>query len=165
VGFGKSVAGRRHAQLLPVFVAGSVVPLVLSACSSTPQPQNQATARTAIAVGQTSLGAILVDGMGTSVYLFEKDTGTTSTCYGDCATTWPPVTASGSPSAGTGARASLLGTTTRTGGVMQVTYANHPLYYYSGDNGAGTTAGEGLQSFGGGWDVVSPSGKKVEKGG
>jgi predicted lipoprotein with Yx(FWY)xxD motif len=62
-------------------------------------------------------------------------------------------------------RRSLLGTTRRANGTTQVTYGGHPLYRYSGDTKPGQTTGEGLHFFGGGWDVVSPAGKKVESDG
>jgi predicted lipoprotein with Yx(FWY)xxD motif len=100
-----------------------------------------------------------------AVYLFEKDTGTTSSCYGACAGTWPPVLTTGSPLTGSGATASLLGTAKRTDGTTQVTYAGHPLYYFAGDQNPGDISGEGSQSFGAGWDLIAPAGKKVEKPG
>jgi predicted lipoprotein with Yx(FWY)xxD motif len=60
---------------------------------------------------------------------------------------------------------SLLSTSQRGDGTMQVVYNGHPLYYYVGDTKAGDTNGEGLQAFGAGWDVVSPAGNKIEKPG
>ena len=99
------------------------------------------------------------------MYLFEKDTGTTSSCYGACAAAWPPVVTVGSPVVGSGATASLLGTVKRTDGSTQVTYAGHPLYYFSGDQKAGDINGVGSQAFGAGWDLIAPGGKKVEKPG
>src|SRR3974377_2050621 len=67
-----------------------------------------------IKTAHTSLGTVLADGRGITVYLFEKDTGTTSTCYGACAAAWPPVLTTQTPIAGAGATASLLGTIKRT---------------------------------------------------
>ncbi|WP_026411079.1 COG4315 family predicted lipoprotein [Actinomadura oligospora] len=113
-----------------------------------------------------NLGKVLVDGKGRTVYLFEKDHGTTSSCSGACAAVWPPVITTGKPQAGSGAKASMLGTTSRSGGKTQVTYGGHPLYYYTPDAGMkGSAKGQGLNQFGGGWYVVSPAGKKVEQGG
>lgn len=110
-----------------------------------------------------SLGQILVDGAGRSLYLFEKDKGSTSNCSGDCAKVWPPFTSSGPATAGTGAMSSLLGTTSRTDLSTQVTYHGHPLYYYVSDGSkAGSTAGQGLNQFGAGWYVLSPAGSKVD---
>lgn len=117
-----------------------------------------------VSVRRTSLGSILTDGRGETVYLFEKDTGTSSTCYGPCVGAWPPATAHGQPSVAGGADQAKLGTTARTDGTMQVTYSGHPLYYFSGDRKPGDTTGQGLQNFGGGWDVLTPGGQKIEGG-
>jgi predicted lipoprotein with Yx(FWY)xxD motif len=120
----------------------------------------------AIAVAQTSLGSILTDSKGLTVYLFEKDGGTTSACNGPCAAAWPPVTDTpAQPTAGGGANQALLGTTIRTDGATQLTYAGHPLYRFAGDQKPGDTNGQGLRSFGAGWDALRPSGQKVENGG
>jgi predicted lipoprotein with Yx(FWY)xxD motif len=114
-----------------------------------------------IAVATTKLGQILVDGKGLTLYLFVADTGTASTCNSSCATVWPPVLTAGAPQAGTGATASLLGTTTRTDGTTEVTYAGHPLYYFVQDKSAGDTTGQGVNSFGALWWVLSPSGTAI----
>ncbi|HZK74543.1 MAG TPA: hypothetical protein VFD88_11130 [Clostridia bacterium] len=107
------------------------------------------------------LGQILVDGSGKTVYLFVADTGKASTCYTSCAQAWPPVLATGAPKAGAGAQASLLGTTKRTDGTTEVTYAGHPLYYFVRDAKAGDTTGQGVNGFGALWWVLSPSGTAV----
>jgi predicted lipoprotein with Yx(FWY)xxD motif len=114
-----------------------------------------------VAVRSTSLGRVLVDGNGMTLYLFEKDTGPMSTCSGDCATEWPPLTTNGAPKAGTGVSASKLGTTKRSDGTMQVTYNGHPLYAYVGDQNAGDTTGQGLDFFGAVWYVLSPKGDAI----
>src|SRR5262245_24700248 len=121
----------------------------------------------AVAVGHSDFGRILIRarGGGRSLYLFDKDKGGKSRCYGACAAYWPPLIVSGKPRAGTGAKASLLGRTKRTDGRWQVTYNRHPLYTYVGDAKAGQTNGEGLDDFGAEWDLVSPSGASVEKDG
>ena len=116
---------------------------------------------TTIKTASNALGTILVDGKGRTVYLFEKDTGATSNCYGACAGIWPPVLTKGAPVAGSGAQSSLLGTTKRTNGTLQVTYAGHPLYYYAGDSKPGQTSGEGLDEFGAKWYVLGPNGAAV----
>ena len=118
-----------------------------------------------LGAASSSLGRIVVDSKGHTLYLFEKDKGRRSTCYGACAAYWPPALTHGKPKARAGLKQSLIGTTRRRNGSVQVTYAGHPLYRYSGDTGAGQTTGAGLQDFGGGWDPVSPAGKKVESGG
>jgi predicted lipoprotein with Yx(FWY)xxD motif len=123
-------------------------------------------AGTAARVGAagSSLGRIVVDGRGRTLYLFEKDRNRHSACYGACAQYWPPLLTHGRPQARRGAKQSLIGTTRRRNGSVQVTYAGHPLYRYAGDTGRGQTNGAGLQDFGGGWDPISPSGTKIESG-
>jgi predicted lipoprotein with Yx(FWY)xxD motif len=123
-----------------------------------------ATGASKVSVASSRLGRIVVDGKGRTLYLFEKDKNRRSACYGQCATYWPPLLTHGKPVAGPGAKQSLLGTTRRANGSQQVTYAGHPLYRFALDTKPGQTKGEGLQDFGGGWDVLSPAGKKIESG-
>jgi predicted lipoprotein with Yx(FWY)xxD motif len=118
---------------------------------------------TTISVRTSPLGRIVVDGKGMTLYLFEKDTGTTSMCTGSCAAFWPPATTDGAPRAGSGAAASKLGTTTRSDGTTQVTYNGHPLYYYEGDGAAGDAAGQGMNASGALWYVVSPAGTEIAR--
>lgn len=107
------------------------------------------------------LGKILVNGSGQTLYLFEKDTSTASTCYASCATYWPPVLTSGAPVAGAGLDGMLLGTTKRTDGTTEVTYAGHPLYYVVTDHNPGDATGQAVTNFGAAWYVVGPDGNKV----
>ena len=83
------------------------------------------------------IGTFLVDGHGRTLYLFQKDKTTRSTCSGACATDWPPLLTSGKAKASGSVRKALLGTTKRSDGSTQVTYKGHPLYTYSGDQKAG----------------------------
>jgi predicted lipoprotein with Yx(FWY)xxD motif len=129
--------------------------------SSKPAAATTSAANT-IGVGHTKFGRILVDAHGRSLYLFEQDNGMASTCYGACASIWPPLTVSGSPNGTDGVTASKLGTIKRKDGKAEVTYNGHPLYYYSGDQKPGDTAGEGLNQFGAPWDVLSTSGKGID---
>jgi predicted lipoprotein with Yx(FWY)xxD motif len=117
---------------------------------------------TTVATRPDPLGTLLVDGAGRTVYLFEKDTSPTSSCTGDCASAWPPLTTTGSAQAGPGATAALIATTARPDGSLQLTYAGHPLYYYAGDTTAGDTHGQGLTQFGADWYVLSPTGTKID---
>lgn len=119
---------------------------------------------TRVSTASSSLGKIMVDGRGRTLYLFEKDKRGHSACSGACAMYWPPVITHGTPNAGRGVKTSLLGTIRRANGARQVTYAGHPLYRYLLDTKSGQTNGEGLQDFGGGWDALSPAGKKIERG-
>ena len=116
-----------------------------------------------VAVSGSELGRVLVDGRGRTLYLFERDKHGKSVCTGPCATAWPPLIASGKPHAAAGARASLLGTTKRADGRLQVTYNHHPLYTFIKDTRKGQTNGENLNAFGAEWYAVSSAGAKVEK--
>jgi predicted lipoprotein with Yx(FWY)xxD motif len=124
---------------------------------------SQAGAR--VSAASSSLGKIIVDGRGRTLYLFEKDTRGHSACSGACATYWPPLITQGKPIAGRGVKSSLLGTIRRANGARQVAYAGHPLYRYVLDTKPGQTRGEGSQLFGAGWDALSPAGKKIERDG
>jgi predicted lipoprotein with Yx(FWY)xxD motif len=115
-----------------------------------------------IAVRASKLGALLVDGSGRTVYLFEADRTPASTCYSACASIWPPLIAKTAPTAGRQAAKTQLGTIKRRDGQTQVTYRGHPLYYYAGDQKPGATAGQGLNQFGAKWYVVAPSGHKID---
>jgi predicted lipoprotein with Yx(FWY)xxD motif len=145
--------GRRAAVLALVVAVASLAAVSASAT---------VTRGMKVKVRATSLGRIVVDAGGRSLYLFEKDTKDKSACYGQCATYWPPLLTHGKPIAGAGVKARLLGVTSRKDGTRQVTYAGHPLYRYVLDSKPGQTAGEGSKLFGAGWDVLAPSGKKIE---
>jgi predicted lipoprotein with Yx(FWY)xxD motif len=110
-----------------------------------------------------SAGTYLTDGSGKSLYLFAADTGGKSVCNGACAAAWPPLTTTGTPTAGSGATASMISTTTRSDGKTQVVYNGHPLYYYAADTAAGQTTGQGLNQFGGLWWLVTPAGAAIQK--
>jgi predicted lipoprotein with Yx(FWY)xxD motif len=156
---------------IAVFASAAVplVALVVAGCgsggstsSSAPQPLRTADGSSATINGATTgLGATLVNSQGHTIYLFRKDTGTKSACFGACASAWPPVRTSGKPTVGGGAKASLVGTTKRSDGKPQVTYDGHPLYLFQGDKKPGDTNGQGITAFGAAWFGVSPTGKQV----
>jgi predicted lipoprotein with Yx(FWY)xxD motif len=106
-------------------------------------------------------GTYLTDSTGKTLYLFAADTGTTSTCAGQCATFWPPLVTSGAPTAGSGVTASMLSTTKRADGTTQVDYNGHPLYYFAGDKAVGQTTGQGINQSGGLWWLVAPNGNAI----
>ena len=108
-----------------------------------------------------TLGKVLTDGNGRTVYLFKKDTGPRSTCTGACAANWPPLTTTGSPKASAGVSAAAITTSRRSDGKTQVVFDGHPLYYYAGDRSQGDLNGEEVNAFGGTWYVLSPSGKQL----
>jgi predicted lipoprotein with Yx(FWY)xxD motif len=119
---------------------------------------------TRVSVAKSGVGRILVDSKGITLYDFVKDKGTTSVCYGACAALWPPLLTNGKPIAGPGVRASLLGTTKRKDGKVEVTYGGHPLYYFVTDRKPGQTTGQGVNQFGGPWWVISAAGKEIHRG-
>ena len=97
---------------------------------------------TVITTATSSGNTFLTDGSGRAVYLWVKDTGSTSNCTGACAGAWPPVMATGTVTAAGSAKSSDLSTTARSDGSKQVTYDGHPLYYFVGDSGPGTATGQ-----------------------
>ena len=165
-------------RLIALAVVPAVVALVIAGCGGGGSGGNSGSAYggtpskptatnsgggAAVALRTTQLGPTLVDAQGRTLYLFEKDTGTASTCDGACASIWPPLTTSGKPKALAGVTAAKLGTTKRNDGKLEVTYAGHPLYYYVSDTQPGQLSGEGLDQFGAKWDAVAPSGKGIDK--
>ena len=118
---------------------------------------------TVVTLRKTSLGTILVDPRGRTLYLFEKDRKGKSACTSACLSYWPAFTSRTVPRAGTGVRQSLLGLAKPQHGLRQVTYAGHPLYSFVGDKRAGQTSGEGLSNFGADWYALSAGGRKVEQ--
>ncbi len=128
-----------------------------------PPTTTQAAGQATVLTETGELGTYLADADGRTLYLFEKDTGTTSTCSGACASAWPPLLTTGAPSVADAAKADLIGTTMRDDGTVQVTYAGHPLYYYSGDGVAGDTEGQDVEAFGAEWYALGPSGQAIEE--
>jgi predicted lipoprotein with Yx(FWY)xxD motif len=128
----------------------------------TAAPASKPAARTAVVSARSGpLGTFLVDDKGRSLYLWVADKGSRSMCEGGCAQAWPPLQTTGKPAAGHGVDASLLGTTTRSDGTREVTYAGHPLYLYAGDSQPGQLNGQGSNGFGALWWVVSPKGAAI----
>jgi predicted lipoprotein with Yx(FWY)xxD motif len=122
------------------------------------------TATGTVSTRQTKLGRVLTDAQGRNLYLFEKDQGAMSSCYGACASIWPPLTTGGNALAGTGVTAAKLGATKRSDGKTAITYAGHPLYTYAGDRKPGDEQGQGLDQFGAEWYVLAPNGHKIDNG-
>jgi predicted lipoprotein with Yx(FWY)xxD motif len=132
-----------------------------SAAATTPPKTSSGQAATVGSASVGSLGTVLVDSQGRTLYLFQKDSGTQSACLGACASAWPPLRGNGKPAAGSGLNASLLATTNRSDGKPQVTYNGHPLYLFSGDQTAGDANGEGSTAFGGSWFALDAAGNQV----
>jgi predicted lipoprotein with Yx(FWY)xxD motif len=108
------------------------------------------------------LGTILVDSQGLTIYDFHKDKGSKSACYDACAAAWPPLLTEGNPQAQGAADRSMLGTTKRKDGTVQVTYNGWPLYTYAGDQGPGEANGNDIDQFGAEWYALQPNGLEPE---
>src|SRR3954451_12947101 len=153
--------GRASIQLL---CALPLAMLALAGCggSASHAPPTTKDGRPAsVGVATTGLGDVLVNRQGRTLYLFERDSGTISTCTGACAVNWPPLRVRGMPLVGGGARSSDVGRAARADGVSQLTYNGHPLYTFVSDKKPGDTNGEGINAFGGSWFAISPAGTKV----
>jgi predicted lipoprotein with Yx(FWY)xxD motif len=142
------------------------------ASTASTQSTSASTGTTAAAAGPSvavetkhaKLGTILAAGpKKLTVYMFEADKGTTSSCNGACAKVWPPVTTSGAPTAAGSAVSADLGTTKRADGTEQVTYKGHPLYFYDDDKDSGDAYGQGSKAFGASWYVLKPNGSKLDE--
>jgi predicted lipoprotein with Yx(FWY)xxD motif len=158
----------RNAITGAVATAVALIALTLSACggsggatgaTGTPPPAKGGGA--VVNTTNSSLGTILDDSRGFTVYLFKKDSPSKSACTGACASAWPPLRATGKPLASPALNASLVSTVPRADGKAQVAYNGHPLYTYSGDSAAGDANGQGVTAFGAGWFAVSPAGDQI----
>jgi predicted lipoprotein with Yx(FWY)xxD motif len=130
-----------------------------SATQPTPSESVPPPARgTLVTTADSQFGEILFDDTGQAIYLFDKEQTTSPECYDECADAWPPVLTDGAPMPAQGARADELGTTTRTDGTTQVTYAGHPLYYYDHE-GKNQVRCHDVRDYGGLWLAVTPSGE------
>ena len=135
---------------------------VLAAVGLAVASTSSAASRATVKTRHGKIGTFLVGGNGKTLYLFEKDKTSKSTCYGQCAQFWPPLLTSGKAKAAGKVRGSLLGTTRRKDGKVQVTYHGHPVYFFSQDARPGDTKGEGFKAFGAKWYVLSTAGKKID---
>ncbi len=156
-GSSKYSSGSSAANAYPGETTGSAT-TASSAASTTSSGQG-----TTIAVKHASkLGTILAAGpKRLTVYMFEGDKGSRSSCNGACASVWPPVTTSSAPVV-RGALSTELGTIARADGTTQVTYKGHPLYFFARDKDSGDAYGQGVHGFGANWYVLAPSGNKVD---
>jgi predicted lipoprotein with Yx(FWY)xxD motif len=132
--------------------------------ATNPSGPSSGTPAASVGIANSKLGQILVDGSGRTLYFFSADNGPVSSCYGSCLQVWPALVTIGSPVAGPGVNTSLLTTTQRKDGTLEVVYNGHPLYYFSGDKQPGDVTGQALTSFGALWYVLSPGGEKIDAG-
>ena len=143
--------------------------LVLAACGSSGSSGSSGSTTSAstaaggstVSTAKTSLGTVVVDGSGRTLYLFAKDTGPKSMCAGSCAASWPPLTATAKPATSGGVPASGLTLIKRSDGQRQVAIDGHPLYRFQGDTSAGQLNGQAVDAFGAKWYVVTPTGQTV----
>jgi len=144
--------------------------LLIAACGGSDSTTTASTASRApssdaavVTTGHGASGTFLVDGDGRALYLWDADHGKTSTCTGECARDWPPLTTTGKPTASGSAESSLLGTSKRADGTLEVTYAGHPLYRFAGDSSPGQINGQGSDAFGAPWWIVQPDGRAITR--
>jgi predicted lipoprotein with Yx(FWY)xxD motif len=117
--------------------------------------------KTTLALRTTSLGKVIVDAKGRTLYQFGADTKNKSNCADQCASNWPPAKAPSKPTVGSGLSKRKLKVIKRGDGVKQLSYAGHPLYRFIADAKAGDVNGQGINAFGGIWNVTAGSGKKI----
>jgi predicted lipoprotein with Yx(FWY)xxD motif len=153
---------RSRAVLIGVLTAVVTALAVTVAQGGTPTAHVARVAK--VQVRTTSLGKVLVDGSGFTLYMFTRDTRNRDTCVkiSMCTGTWPPFTTTGKPRVGTGVSASKLSTITLSGGRKQVTYAGHALYGYAFASGPGDTSYAGTPEFGGTWEAINAAGHGVK---
>lgn len=171
---------KRWSRRTGLTAVGSVALLTLAACGSGGSNQGNgygsaagsggAAARSAaqpgkIATRSTSLGKILVDPRGRTLYAFAADSPHHSACTGSCLSYWPPVPGRDAAARADSGVTARLGVLKRSDGSSQLTANGFPMYTYVGDSAVGQTNGQGKNLSGGLWWVVAPSGKWVKGGG
>jgi predicted lipoprotein with Yx(FWY)xxD motif len=166
-GFSKLKVARAEANLRLTFAIASAAALglvgFLVAGTNAQGAVHQGASGATVSLRTTKLGVVLVNSKGRTLYMFAKDKSGKSSCTATCAKYWPPALAQAKPTAGTGIKTALLGTTKRADGRKQVTYNHHPLYGFALDKQAGQTNGQGESAFGSRWWAVSATGKPVTK--
>jgi predicted lipoprotein with Yx(FWY)xxD motif len=157
-----SSSGRWRGVVVALF-AGLLLTACASGATSTAAVAPSSSGGAAVLMTHTGpLGTYLTDSSGKTLYMFAPDTAGKSVCNGPCATVWPPFTTTGTPVAGNGVTASMISTFARSDGNTQVVYNGHPLYYFQGDKSVGDTTGQGINSDGGLWWVVDPTGNAIQ---
>jgi predicted lipoprotein with Yx(FWY)xxD motif len=143
--------------LAPTDVPATVAPTATAAPTDTIAPA--VTEPTLMVATDAKLGKILVDDKGMTLYMYTKDTADTSNCAAGCLANWPPLLTAGSPKAGDGVDAKMIGSATLADGRKIVTYNHMPLYYWVKDAKAGDTTGQNVGKV---WFVVNPDGTVVK---
>jgi predicted lipoprotein with Yx(FWY)xxD motif len=153
-------------RYIPVVLIVAAAGLVFAVTSGGNSKAHKAAPVTnpALDLRSTSLGKVLVDDQGRTLYLFEADKGDMSNCSSACLSIWPALSSTGKPQAHGGVLAAKIGTVAGSAGKQQVTYNGHPLYYYAGDQKPGDINGQGLNQFGAAWYVLGANGNKIDNG-
>jgi predicted lipoprotein with Yx(FWY)xxD motif len=123
-------------------------------------------AASSVSVRSTKYGKILVDSKGNTLYLWVKDKQKNKTvCSDACESVWPLALVNGTPTAGPGVSASMLGSipVTDSSTKRELTYNGHPLYRYVSDVKPGQITGQANTTFGAPWWLVSPAGNAITK--
>ncbi len=146
------------AAVLALLAASAVASLAMAAASPV-RARTASSGPAKISLRQTSLGKILVNSRGFTLYTFGSDSRRKDRCVSrsGCTQVWPLVKTNGKPKAGSGVNHSMLGSI-KVGGSEQVTYGGHPLYTYTGDSSPGSTSYAGFRQFGGVWRAIKASG-------
>jgi len=153
---------RTYASLAGLLAVAASIAAVASAQAGTVRAHASKIAK--VSVRHTKKGSILVSSSGFTLYEFTRDHPRQDSCakIRECLGTWPALQSSGKPLAGSGVQSSQLSTITISGGRKQVTYAGHPLYLYSGDEGPGETSYIGEKQFGGFWYGINAAGHAIK---
>jgi predicted lipoprotein with Yx(FWY)xxD motif len=159
----KRASERGRAIRVLLALTSVLIVAVVGFVTATALARDASQASATISLRTTDLGRILVNSRGRTLYLFAKDRNGKSSCSGQCATYWPPLLARGTTTAGPGVKRSLIHTTRRSDGKLQLTYNRHPLYMFSLDRRAGQTNGQRMSAFGAKWYAVSAAGRAVLK--
>ena len=149
----------RNASPMRAIPLVAIVVLVVGVATAYATTQST---RARLGVRSTSIGRVLTDQRGRTLYLFMKDTRRSSMCSGSCASFWPPLVTNGKPHWVKGVKAPLIGTIRPKPGVVQVTYAGHPLYRYALDSRPGQTFYVNVSQFGGRWPALNAAGREVK---
>ena len=157
-----ALAGVAGAGLLLISACGSGGSSSSSSSTSPSSSGSSSSTSGTVALASTSVGKVLVDPSGMTLYAFANDTPGHTTCTGSCAVYWPPVPGSDMPHGSVAAVTAKFGTTTRSDGSSQLTVDGYPMYTYAGDSAPGQANGQGKNLSGGLWWVVGPDGSWVK---
>jgi predicted lipoprotein with Yx(FWY)xxD motif len=147
-------------RILTMFAATAMATLLMVPITLA----NASAVRAKLQLRHTSVGTILVNSRGFTLYAFSRDARNKDACQKikHCLKIWPALATSGKPIAGRGVHQSLIGTIRLASGARQVTYAGHPLYTYIADTAPGQTFYVNIFQFGGFWPAVNGAGHELK---